>query len=548
MSRRVLVIAVLWSLTVTVFAMAPVVAETGCPAPAPMSFESEYVDMTRAGGEPIVVTHPEGQLLWGSHAGTTHFYSPAAADEATAAFIQNYQGQTYQYVSENAGADWEFIPREPISTTDPESGLPNSGFSDPEFAIDLAGNVYISEINLANIAISKSTDGGRTYKLQNLTGVTLSDRQWMEADQENVLWFVANTFGGGSPSGGEPVTGSLDHRLYKSIDGGKTFTAGQSLGGQQSSDIEIDKADGSLYELHSNGSRLELWIARNTRTQAPPNVTFENVGGEPSAEPENPPLIADRFDRMSSIGPTIEIDPNGNLYAVWDDGGGNGREPGIYFTYSTDRGMTWAEAIKISDSSGTAYWPWVAAGEHGATAVFLQNEEVAPNNDPQRATKGWHVMATQVQSCDTDGDGRWDTVSDPTTVRATTEPVHTGTICTGGTACQAQAIDRRLGDYFANTIDRDGNTLISVSDTRQGGAVSLPLAIRQVGGPGVGDPYNNPELWPDYVREDPTEEPTPDPTEEPTEEPTEPGCHPGNGNGHGNGNGNGNGKPGRPKC
>jgi hypothetical protein len=518
MSRRILATAAVWSLIASMIAIGPVVAQTTaageCPAPlAPMEFTAEYIDTTRAGGEPIVATHPGSQLMWGSHAGTTHFYSPAAGDTTTAAFLENYEGQTYQYVSENNGKDWDFVARQPISTLDPQSGLPNSGFSDPEFAIDLAGNVYISEINLANIAVSKSTDGGRSYKLQSLAEITLSDRQWMEADEENVLWFVANTFGGGATSAGEPVTGSLDHRIYKSVDGGKTFSKGQSLGGQQSSDIEIDKSDGSLYELHSNGNRLELWIARNARNQSPPNLTFQNVGGAPSARPNNPPVIAANYNRMSSIGPTLDIDPNGNLYVVWDDGGRNGRQPGIYFTYSTDRGMTWSEAVKLSDGSGTAYWPWIAAGSHGASAVWLQNEEVAPGNDPQRATKGWHVMAAQVSACDSDGNGSIDSVSSPVPVQATTEPVHTGTICTGGTLCQAQAIDRRLGDYFANAVDRDGNTYISVSDTRQGGAVSLPLVIRQVGGPGVGDLYDNPQLWPDYVRDgdEPIEEPTDEP-------------------------------------
>jgi hypothetical protein len=66
--------------------------------------------------------------------------------------------------------------------------------------------------------------------------------------------------------------------------------------------------------------------------------------------------------------------------------------------------------------------------------------------------------------------------------------VHHGTICNSGTVCQAQAVDRRMGDYFADTVNRDGEVVISVSDTRQGGAVALPLVIRQVSGPTVGDP------------------------------------------------------------
>lgn len=40
---------------------------------------------------------------------------------------------------------------------------------------------------------------GRTWTLQNVAGITMSDRQWMEADEEDVLWLAANAFGGGSP-------------------------------------------------------------------------------------------------------------------------------------------------------------------------------------------------------------------------------------------------------------------------------------------------------------------------------------------------------------
>jgi hypothetical protein len=469
--------------------------DVACPAPAaPMEFVAEYIDTTRAGGEPIIVTHPDGQLLWGSHAGTTHFYTPTANDPDTAAFVANYEGQTYQYVSENGGESWDFVSRTPVGTLDPFSGLPNSGFSDPEFAIDLAGNVFISEINLANIAFSKSTDGGRSYTLQNVAGITLSDRQWMEADEEDVLWFVANTFGGGSPNAGQAVTGSLSHRLYKSTDGGATFGPAQDLGGQQSSDILIDRRDGRLYEIHRQGGDLTMWIAPNARDQAPPNVEWLNRDGSlEKPRSSNPPVIATNHSRQSSIGPTMALGPDDEIYVVWDESG-NGRDAGIWFNASTDRGETWGTPVKLDDGTGTAFWPWLAAGPDGVVAVWLQNTTRAPGNSPERATGDWNVMVAQSVNpagCEvTLEDGSTATAAPTFSVQVgSPEPVHSGTMCNSGTTCQAFAVDRRLGDYFANTIDRDGNVVIAVSDTRRGGAVSLPLAIRQVGGTTVGDPY-----------------------------------------------------------
>ena len=67
--------------------------------------------------------------------------------------------------------------------------------------------------------------------------------------------------------------------------------------------------------------------------------------------------------------------------------------------------------------------------------------------------------------------------------KATQEPFHIGTVCMGGTTCQAFLIDRRLGDYFTIDIDTTtGNLVAAYSDTRQGGAVSLPAFLRQTGG------------------------------------------------------------------
>jgi hypothetical protein len=56
--------------------------------------------------------------------------------------------------------------------------------------------------------------------------------------------------------------------------------------------------------------------------------------------------------------------------------------------------------------------------------------------------------------------------------RATPEPLHTGTVCTGGTVCQAELVDRRLGDYFTIDIDWSGRLVAAYSDTRQGAGAS----------------------------------------------------------------------------
>ncbi len=467
-----------------------------CAVPeADVTYEQSYIDTSRAGGEPIIEIHPDGTMLWGSHAGTTHFYSPQALSPVSSAFIQNYTGQTYYYFSEDDGATWQFAPRNPIQGA-PDSGVPGSGFSDPEFAVDTAGNVFISEINLANIAFGKSTDSGRSYTNQSLLSITMSDRQWMEADEEDVLWFVANTFGGGSTIGGEPVTGSLANRLYKSLDGGATFSAGQDNGpGQASSDIKVDQSDGRLYQLRRDGT-LRMRVFADARSQTPPNVTFDEFA------------IAEDFNNLSSIGPTMALDDEGNLYVVWDEVTGETRDHGIWYSASKDRGVTWSPPLKLDDGTGTAFWPWVEVGDAGkVSVVWLQHETRIDGDAPDDADGAWHVMAAQSLTglgCDTS------VLAGFRVVQATTDPPHTGSMCNSGTTCQAFAVDRRLGDYFSNEIAADGSSVIAVSDTRSGGAISLPLVVRQTGGPMFIGPDAAPE---------PTPAPTPTVTETPSPSP-----------------------------
>lgn len=51
--------------------------------------------------------------------------------------------------------------------------------------------------------------------------------------------------------------------------------------------------------------------------------------------------------------------------------------------------------------------------------------------------------------------------------------------------CQAELIDRRLGDYFSVDVDNTGRMYAGYSDTRVPGSVSLPAFVRQQGGPSL---------------------------------------------------------------
>ncbi|MPZ62327.1 MAG: hypothetical protein GEU93_13740 [Propionibacteriales bacterium] len=458
----------------------PAPAPEACAPPGkPLEFaEPSYVDMNRAGGEPSVQTHPDGTLLYAAHAGTTHFFAPEVADEDSTAFAENYRGQVYAWVSDDGGENWQFVDR-----TLPPDGVAGSGFSDPDFAIDAAGNVYLSEINLVNVAASKSTDSGHSYQLQNLFAQTLTDRQWTTAGPENVLFIVGNASAGGTfPT--DPV-GNNGHTIYRSTDGGQTFSEGVADPGGLG-DIKFDDGSGALYEAHLSGGALRMAAFRDALASDVSTALTPELN-----------TIAEGVDMLSHW-PAIDVDAEGNVYITWDEGGDGARAAGIWYSYSADGGRTWATPVRVDEDDRTDIWPWIAVGDPGRVAVsWFGNDTELPGHDAEQAGPDdpWNVYAAQTLT----GLGCRESESAGFRVtQATPEPFHVGTVCQGGTICQAQLVDRRLGDYFTIDVDIDGAMVSAYSDTRQGGAVALPAFLEQTGGPSfhrgrpIGVPPNGP--------------------------------------------------------
>jgi len=451
------------TLTMTAGPPTPV-APAPCGAPGkPMQFSTpKYVDTNRAGGEPSVELHPSGTLLYAAHAGTTHFYAPEITNPTSGAFARNYRGQVYAWYSDDNGQTWNYVDR-----TLPPDNSGGSGFSDPDFAIDTAGNTYLSEINLANVAVSKSTDAGHSYKLQNFFAQTLADRQWKAAGPPNTVFMVGNASEGGTVP--EDPAGNNGHTIYRSTDGGKTFSHGVANEGGLG-DMKFDNGSGTLYEAHYTDGNLQLAAFRKALD---PNVDL-------ALTPEIN-TVATGVDMLSHW-PAIDVDSAGNVYIVWDEGGDGTRAAGVWYSYSKDGGRTWAEAVRVDPDDRTEIWPWIAVGSPGRVAIaWFGNDNHLPQNDAEQAGPNdpWHVYVAQTLT----GLGCAKSTSAGFKVtRATPEPFHVGTVCMGGTICQAQLVDRRLGDYFTIDTDKTGALVAAYSDTRQGGSVALPAFFRQTGG------------------------------------------------------------------
>ena len=418
-----------------------------------------YVDKARAGGEPSVRAHPNGKtLLYAAHAGTTHFFTPDAGGESTGAFYEHYRGQVYAWYSDHDGETWKYVEREP----------PLSGFSDPDFAIDAAGNTYLSEINLANVAVSKSEDAGHSYELKNFFAMTMTDRQWKEAGPADTVFMVGNADAGGTfPT--DPV-GNSGHLIYRSTDGGETFSeAVHDDGGL--GDLAYDHTSDTLYEAHYDEGKLQIAAFRT------PLVDDAEKALTPQLN-----TIATGVNMLSHW-PAIDVDRAGNVYIVWDESGEGTRPGGVWYSYSRDGGRTWYSPERVDPDDRTEIWPWIAVGEPGRVAIaWFGNDHHLEDNNAELAGDGdpWNVYVAQTLT----GLGcPWSHRVGFRVTKATPEPFHVGTVCMGGTVCQAELVDRRLGDYFTIDIDTKGALVAAYSDTRQGGAVALPAFFRQTGGP-----------------------------------------------------------------
>lgn len=428
-------------------------AQEDCGDPPPMpplSFAApQIIDPVRAGGEPSVEGLPDGTLVYAAHASTTLFKRDNMPDPD---YVTPYTGATYVWRSTDGGDSWRYVG---LAGTEVGPHATVSGFSDPDFAVDAAGNVYTSGINLANVYVAKSEDSGGTWTGHPFATV-MTDREWLAADEANVVYLNGNQI----PDG---------RRLWKSTDGGLTFDLANPVqlpGSGPPSKPEVDKSDGRLYFPDAQGG---MAIYPNARDD-----DFDRIDADIGATPHAHGFLND-----------MAVDRAGNVYVV-----SNTRHE-ILVSYSTDRGLSWTTSVvhdtgrdATPETAGEVLWPWISAGSDGRVGVsWLQADPPVP--DTEQTAADYRVYAAQTVT----GHGWTDECGSPRqpvyeAAVATPQPVHSGTICSSGTTCQIGGTDRRLGDYHTNAVTADGTFVIAYPDTsfKPQGAISHPGFVEQAGG------------------------------------------------------------------
>lgn len=399
------------------------------PAPA-LTFNVTTVDTQYGVGEPSILVDPAG-TIW--IAGPTGFVSPIVERDPTP-----YTYDSGLFKSTDGGATWDIIQQIPQYGRDP-----CVGGGDSDIAASPDGALFLIDLNLANVPIDVSTDGGETWTFNcNSSVVPGVDRQWVAATDDHV-WISVNHLQLG------PIVYRAD-RMGLPIDG---LLFGPPTLAQFGGAIVADQHDGTLY-LAGNGANVEV------STDAGVTFTPYKTG------------LADVDLSGSFI--SIAVDAVGNVFVA-----GAGTD-GIVVSGSSDKGKTWTPAATFKpygvgkdEEAGTDFgnaeygFAWVAAGGNG-TVAFAWYGRTSANETGEWLTpeRGYYVFAGQSQDVLQNG-------ADATAVyaRVSADPVATKDLCVGINLVGLEPCDqadpnatRALGDFFEVALDNDGFLVVTYVD------------------------------------------------------------------------------------
>ena len=333
----------------------------------------------------------------------------------------------------------------------PEPGNGRLGLGDGDADLDIAstGTLHLADldfivnnhggfqlgVSVTNCPTTATGPGGcKTIVLDK----TEADREWITSLGRNV-WVSYH----------DSANSTLIHVKKSTDDGASWQTSGDPVVGQgqttgsstfnnMQGPIVADPTTGNVYDIYTSGTPQSkccsadfdhVYVSRSTDGGA--HYTAALVFTAPVAG-----------TALDNIFPSLAVDPvTGAVFAVWSDGSG------IWESTSTDHGVTWSMALKVS-TTATSIMPWVAARNGKADVVWYGSSRA--QSDPSAV---WNVYDAQSR-----GAG-W------TVQRVSNTPNRVGAVCTEGTGCTG-GTNRELLDLFEVAEDPvSGKAAIIYTDT-----------------------------------------------------------------------------------
>jgi len=502
------------AVAVAAFSLATVPSTRAATDPVAFSAPT-YVDMVKAGGEPgIIHSSKFGTLIYSSHEGTTHIDRAGLLGQSAAQFAcpdptsgTCYQNHVWIWTSDDKGKTWVLR----------NEGVSNTGFSDPDLTEDASGAVYDTGIDLANDALFSSQDGGKTWP-NGTAQCHEGDRPWLAGGVPGEVFLSTD-----SEESGHIVLHSSDYgKTCDSTaiaDNGTIDSNGNGWSGFGKG--VYDKTDGSFIEpaqfTHTTGSGLSATttITGFGYSRLPKARDAFNGGGETFQPVMTSPSTTGVYSPFG-VPEVISLDSADNMYFAWDSderdpngSGGCGALPNssqpqggptplpnhIWLMVGKHTGSgSWAFQPPISlahQGNARVLWPWSVAGTNGNLSVvwYQMDKMVDPDCDMYN---GNPVPDVNTFIYEAHISNATDPATRQITVTQASRSIHQGGICDSGTTCVASGQDRRLGDYFTNSVDANGCVVIASGDTTVADAVSgqpratsLPIFIQQSSGPSL---------------------------------------------------------------
>lgn len=346
-------------------------------------------------------------------------------------------GGTIAFKSTDGGAHYTTLASPNQGSSSNNSGFaPGGGDTDVAVAPvkNSSGNynVYVASLSLANVDVSTSADGGKTWSL-NPTSATIpgDDREWIAADGASKACISYH----------DVATFNID--VACSTDAGHTFLQPSDaidanhawlVDNNEIGNMAIDPSSHVIYQIFSGiGSQSDATSTSGVGYHAVWMGVSTDGGQTFTDHPVyiNPNTSADYGHQFVQT----TVDAAGNVYAVYSD------NHNLYYSYSTDHGQTWSAPVQVnSGPSATAVMPWSVAAANGHLDVAWYGTSYydgknPPDNYPSSAQ--WHVYFAQNLNATAAGSSFSQTAATPV--------IHSGAVCEGGISCSG---NRDLYDDF----------------------------------------------------------------------------------------------------
>jgi hypothetical protein len=429
--------------------------------------------------------------------GFTEEVSPQADGNATEPYIAIDRSDGTIYVawqsggshvarSDDGGRTFKTVfDQQDIGDVDIAVGGPTPCATPTTGCIPGSHRVYLTSLEETPLALqthlAHSDDRGATWTVNELAALNPSaiDRPWLAVYPSTI-----------SASQDKVYIGYHDFTISQiwvaaSSDGGLTFgpsvdafsdvhAQAETFCNSIPSGLEVDPQTGEVYvqwitagpvqnaqgcDISQNQNFHEVWIAHS--------IGAAGVG---------PATVTTWADQLVFSGPdttntdkifaTLAVDLAGNVYSVFPANLTAPDHFDIWFTHSSDHGVTWSPPVKVNSDKGTHYFPWIAAGSAGRVDfIWLNSPDYTPTDAEQSP---WYVTFGQTTN-GTSVTPKFNQAS------ASSSVMHVGGICTNGIFCTVSSGNRDLADSISIAIDRGGSAGLVWTD--QGRVLNGPTHI-----------------------------------------------------------------------